>query len=211
MKVFIAGATGRVAEELIKPLTAAGHEVYAGARKPEKVISGPSIHPITLDLHADVSNLCPLLEGMDAVYFVAGSRGRDLLQTDVYGAIKLMQAAELVGVRRFIMLSSLFALEPDKWHLDGLNQMMDYNIAKYLADNYLMHQTNLDYTIFQPGALLEKEGTGLVQFYPQELGGNPIPDVAQVLSQLLDKKESYGKVLTMISGQEPIDQALDNL
>lgn len=36
MKVFIAGATGRVAHELILQLSKKGYEVVAGARVPEK-------------------------------------------------------------------------------------------------------------------------------------------------------------------------------
>lgn len=55
------------------------------------------------------------LKDFNAVYFLAGSRGKDLLQTDAFGAVKLMQTAESIGIRRFIMLSSIFALEPEKW------------------------------------------------------------------------------------------------
>ena len=39
MKVFVAGATGRVAAVLLQALVAQGHEVIAGARSPEKSAS----------------------------------------------------------------------------------------------------------------------------------------------------------------------------
>ena len=211
MKVFIAGATGRVAEELIKDLVSKGHQVVAGARRPDKVISLVNVQALSLDLHADVSDLAKDLREMDAVYFVAGSRGRDLLQTDVFGAIKLMQAAEQVGVNRFIMLSSLFALEPEKWKEPGLDKLTDYNIAKFLADNYLVQQTRLAYTILQPGALLETEATGKVELDPAHVGGNPIPDVATVLAELLELPASHKKVIKMISGETRISKALADL
>ena len=211
MKIFIAGATGRVAEELIKELLSLGHQVVAGARSPEKVQIFPGVEARRLDLHADVAVLAQDLAGVDAIYFVAGSRGQDLLQTDVFGAIKLMQAAEQVGINRFIMLSSLFALEPEKWKEPGLDKLTDYNIAKFLADNYLVHQTSLDYTILQPGALLETEATGKVELNPAHVGGNPIPDVATVLAELLELPASHKKIIKMIQGETPIAEALEEL
>ena len=47
-----------------------------------------------MDLHSSVDDLAKLMKGRDAVYFTAGSRGKDLLQTDAYGAVKTMQAAK---------------------------------------------------------------------------------------------------------------------
>ncbi|HEL2651227.1 TPA: NAD(P)H-binding protein [Streptococcus suis] len=57
MKVFIAGGTGRVADFLIQNLTNAGHQVVAGARSPEKVVTRPGVMAVPLDLHADVASL----------------------------------------------------------------------------------------------------------------------------------------------------------
>lgn len=37
MKLFIAGATGRVGEELIKNLEKKGHFIYAGARRVDAI------------------------------------------------------------------------------------------------------------------------------------------------------------------------------
>ena len=78
-KVFIAGGSGRVATDLIKDLVAAGNTVVAGARHPKKIVELAGVTPVTLDLHSDVAKLATLMAGSDAVYFVAGSRGKDLL------------------------------------------------------------------------------------------------------------------------------------
>lgn len=43
MNIFVAGATGRVASELLKILSEQGHEVTAGARRPEAVINLPQV------------------------------------------------------------------------------------------------------------------------------------------------------------------------
>lgn len=135
-KVFIAGGSGRVATELIKDLIAAGNEVVAGSRHPEKIVQLNGVTPVALDLHGDVAKLASLMAGCDAVYFVAGSRGKDLLQTDAMGAVKTMQAAERAGIKRYVMLSSMYALQPEKWaEYPALAAITDYNIAKFFADN----------------------------------------------------------------------------
>lgn len=209
MKVFVAGATGRVARLLIQELLEAGHIVYAGARQPEKLaIQHDSLVPLQLDLHAELSTLVDKLEGMDAAYFTAGSRGQDLLQTDAFGAVKLMQASQTAGLKRFILLSSLFATQPDKWGQPGLASLTDYNIAKFFADHWLINQTDLDYTILQPGGLTETEASGKVSFDVDKVGANSIGNVAKVLAQLLSAEHTIGKVITMLDGDLPIEQAV---
>ena len=208
-KVFVAGGSGRVATDLIKDLVADGHQVIAGARHPEKIVQLAGVTPVTLDLHGDVAKIASLMAGADAVYFVAGSRGKDLLQTDAIGAVKTMQAAERAGIKRYIMLSSMYALQPEKWaDYPALAAITDYNIAKFFADNYLIHNTDLNYTIVQPATLTEEPATGRVTFGEGDDTTNPIPDVAQVLATVLANDNTIGKVIMMRSGDTPIDTAV---
>ncbi|MGM9891274.1 NAD(P)H-binding protein [Limosilactobacillus sp.] len=211
-KVFVAGGSGRVATELIKDLVAAGNEVVAGARHPEKIINLASVTPVNLDLHGDVTKIASLMVGSSAVYFVAGSRGKDLLQTDAMGAVKTMQAAQRSGIKRYIMLSSMYALQPEKWaDYPALAEITDYNIAKFFADDYLIHSTDLDYTIIQPASLTEEPATGKVTFGEGADTTNPIPDVAQVLADVLEADNTIGKVILMRSGETPIHEAIANV
>lgn len=208
-KVFIVGGSGRVATELIKDLVKAGDTVTAAARHPEKIISMQAVTPVKLDLHGTVDQLAEQMKGNDIVYFVAGSRGKDLLQTDAMGAVKTMQAAEQVGIKRYIMLSSMYALQPEKWtQYKVLAGITDYNIAKFFADNYLISNTNLDYTILQPATLTEETGTGKVSFGVGDDTTNPIPDVAAVLAELSKHPNTIGKVIMMRSGSTPITDAV---
>ena len=209
MKVFIAGGSGRVAAAVIQELVKQGQQVYAGSRHKDAIVKLPGVTPLSLDLHASPSELAKLLPGMDAVYFLAGSRGKDLLQTDAFGAVKLIQAAELAGVKRYIQLSSIFAADPDKWQGKAeFASLTDYYIAKYFADEWLINNSKLDYTTLAPAALEEKAGTGEVNFKPEEFTANPIPDVAAVLAQILDKENTYGKVINMTGGETPISEAI---
>ncbi|EHJ55911.1 hypothetical protein HMPREF9318_01898 [Streptococcus urinalis FB127-CNA-2] len=157
MNIFVVGATGRVATELIKDLVADGHEVIAGARRPEAVIDLDHVKPVLFDLHEDEETLAETIgQNVDAIYFTAGSRGKDLLQTDAYWAVKVMKAAEQLGIKRFIMLSAVYANQPQFWKKTGIE---DYQAAKFFANEWLKHRTNLDYTILRPGILLEAKNT----------------------------------------------------
>ncbi|MEE1295418.1 MAG: NAD(P)-binding oxidoreductase [Bifidobacterium sp.] len=209
MKVFVAGASGRVGQDLVKDLVAAGHEVMAGSRHPVEP-SPEGVTPVELDLHASDADLADAVEGADAVYFVAGSRGKDLLQTDLFGAVKLMNAAQIDGIRRFVLLSSMFADEPQRWDDPALKDITDYNIAKFFADQWLMDNTDLDWTIVQPGNLVEgAEGSGKVDLDPLHSTPNSIPNVAAVLAGVLDRPNTYGHIIMMPDGDTPIADALD--
>ncbi|MCW3779091.1 NAD(P)H-binding protein [Levilactobacillus namurensis] len=211
-KVFIAGGNGRVATELIKDLVRNNFDVVAGARSPEKIIKMNGVTPIKLDLHASVAEIATALgQDLAAIYFVAGSRGQDLLQTDALGAVKMMQAAKVNKIDRFIMLSSIFTLQPEKWHHINLPNHDDYNAAKFFADNYLVAQSGLDYTILQPTILTEESGTGRVSFDVDVEASNPIADVAATLTEILQHDNTIHQVIMMKSGDVPIKTAVANV
>ncbi|MDR0028382.1 NAD(P)H-binding protein [Enterococcus faecalis] len=124
MKIFVAGATGRVGRSLINKLVNRGHFIYAGSRKEFKYDNLEQVKYVYMDLHSNMSELKEILKDAQVVYFVAGSQGKDLLQTDLYGAVKLMNAAEQKGIRRYIQLSGIFSLNPEKWS----SELTDYLI-----------------------------------------------------------------------------------
>lgn len=164
-----------------------------------------------MDLLSDVDTLAESMNGVDVIYFVSGSRGKNLLQIDLHGAIKTMQAAEKAGAKRYIMLSSVFALQPERWNESFLSDLADYNIAKHYADLYLTTQTQLDYTILQPGALKEEQGTGKIETHVTNPGSNSIANVVDTLVAVLENNSTIGKVILMHDGDTPIAEALDKI
>ncbi|PWL32255.1 NAD(P)H-binding protein [uncultured Roseivirga sp.] len=210
MKVLVIGASGRVGQKLTSKLLEADHQVVGTTRKDEKLFEANNYSQIALDLEKSAEDLSSEIpSGVEAVYFVSGSRGKDLLNVDLHGAIKSMQAAEMAGIKRFVMLSTIYSLQPTAW--DTSADLYDYMIAKHYADQWLIKNTDLDYTILQPGSLTENAGTGEVELKVQEHGENPIEDVAEVLFGLLDLKSSFKEVISMRSGDTPIKNALANL
>jgi nucleoside-diphosphate-sugar epimerase len=209
VKIFVAGGSGRVATETIRILAGQGHDIYAGARHKDHIVMGDHIYPQKLDLHAEVDALAAQIDGMDAVYFLAGSRGKDLLQTDAFGCVKLMQACEKAGIKRYVQLSSIYSIQPEKWQEEpSLASIMNYDIARFFADQWLIRNTDLDYTIVGPCVLTEEPATGRIEINPERGTSNPIPDVAAVLAGVLDRPNTYGKVINMTGGGTPIDEAL---
>lgn len=211
MNILVVGATGRVGQSLTEKLVAKGHTVYAASRSAEKISATDQVKPVYFDLHSSVTEMVEKMQLMDVVYFVAGSRGKDLLQSDLFGAVKLMQAAQKNNIKRYIQLSSMFALDPERWEEPGLADLTDYNIAKYFSDRYLIDNTDLAYTILQPGSLMETPSTGKVAFNIDDTGKNSIDDVAEVLASLLDYSNTVGKVITMHEGNTDINTALEKI
>lgn len=210
MKVLVIGANGRVGSLLVDKL-ANQHQVLAGSRNPKPENNLNNIEQVYIDLLSDVDTITKSMNGVDAVYFVSGSRGKNLLQIDLHGAIKTMQAAEKAGVKRYIMLSSVFSLQPERWKESFLSDLTDYNIAKHYADLYLTTQTQLDYTILQPGALKEEQGTGKIKTNVTSPGSNSIANVAETLVSILENHSTIGKVILIQDGDTEIDEALHQL
>ncbi|WP_426485204.1 SDR family oxidoreductase [Flavobacterium sp. 2] len=210
MKVFVIGGNGRVGALLVTKL-ASQHQVLSGSRNPNPDNNLDSVEQVYIDLLGDVDTIAESMNGVDAVYFVSGSRGKNLLQIDLHGAIKSMQAAEKAGVKRYIMLSSVFALQPERWNESFLGNLTDYNIAKHYADVYLTTQTQLDYTILQPGALKEEPGTGKIETNVTNPGSNSIANVVATLVSILENNSTIGKVILMRDGNTPIAEALHQI
>ena len=211
MKIFIVGSTGRVGKSLLKSLSTTDHQIYAGARKVEQVPQYNNVKAVQFDVDWTPEEMAKQLHGMDAIINVSGSGGKSLLRVDLYGAVKLMQAAEKAEVKRFILLSTIFSLQPEKWIGVGFDALKDYYIAKHFADLYLTKETNLDYTIIQPGALTEEEATGLIEINDEVSESNTIGDVADTIKELVMTNHSIGKVISMHNGKTPIKEALESL
>ncbi|USS90715.1 NAD(P)-binding oxidoreductase [Fructilactobacillus carniphilus] len=220
MKIMIIGGSGRVGTALTHDLLQnPANEITIAVGHPEKeaaqalaALDHVTVEKLELGT-IGLPELTNLETGFDAIYFVAGSRGHDLVNVDSFGAIKTMIAAENAHVDRYIMLSSFGALDIDSWlNNEHYASLQAYQAAKFMADDYLSHRTNLNYTILQPSSLTEEPGTGLVTLNPaHNTASNPIPDVAAVLAASLQDHHADHQVITMESGQTPIETALDQL
>ena len=204
MRIIVIGASGRVGQDVVQNLQAAGDHVIATSRHPQSL----GDEQITLDLHEEADELAKQLPAADAIIFTAGSGGRDLMGTDLDGAIKTMQAAKAKGIQRYVMLSAAYATDRTKWQNPAIQSLRDYYIAKHYADLYLINASGLDYTVVQPGTLTESAATGKTTFAANQFTDNAIPDVADVIAQVVHADNTIGKVIMMHGGTTPIKDAI---
>ncbi|GAW63021.1 hypothetical protein FC65_GL000063 [Ligilactobacillus acidipiscis DSM 15836] len=210
MKVFVIGAGGNVGRLIVEHLTNEGDQVTAGAHRQEQVNSfrEQNVKAEVFDLLKQPEEMAKQLRGYDAIVFSAGSGGKTgddmTMLVDLDGAVKSMQAAKIAGVKRFIMISAIFAEDRTKWVT-----IKPYYAAKFYADEWLRHRTTLNYTILEPGALTFDDETGKVATDDLEKGGSiSRADVAAAVAASLHDDSSIGKVIPLISGETPIATAI---
>lgn len=209
MKVLVIGASGRVGSDLAKQLLAANHQVIGTTRQEEKLFDADNYSQLDLDITAGKDSIQSQLDqDIDTVYFVAGSGGKDVLEVDLHGAVKTMQAAQDKGIKRYIMLSAVFSLDTSKWDNPGIADLKEYYICKHYADQWLVNNSTLDYTIVQAGALKERPGTGKIAVNDGDSGENSIEDVATTLAAVLNANNTIKKVFSMHNGETAIDDAI---
>src|SRR5919202_7099579 len=160
MNVLVAGAHGKTARRLVRILTEEGHEVLGLVRKEEQMpdVEADGAEPVLVDLEEEEVEgaVRRAVEGCDAIVFAAGAgpgSGAARKETmDYGGAVKLIEAAERHGVRRYLMLSAMGAADPES----GSEEMRPYLSAK-ARDEVRLESSDLDYTIIRPGSLTNEE------------------------------------------------------
>ncbi|HJE87244.1 MAG TPA: SDR family oxidoreductase [Levilactobacillus hammesii] len=213
MQVFVVGANGQIGRLLVKKLQVRGDVPIAGLRPGEdrEDWEDLGVQCCRFDLLEKPEHLASALLGMDAIVFAAGSGGRTkddmTLLIDLDGAVKTMQAAEIAGVNRFLMISMLFAEDRNRW-ADPLKPLY---VAKFYADHWLTHQTNLAYTIVEPGALSFHSETGKLKSDPLAVGSVPRGDVASFLVAALHDDRTIGRTIPLLAGDQSVATVIDQL
>lgn len=212
MNILVIGASGRVGSDLVEKLLTDNHHVIGTTRQDKKLFDADNYSQLDLDITADKDTIKNQIDDdIDAVYFVAGSGGRHVLEVDLHGAVKTMQAAQDKGIQRYIMLSTVFSLDTSKWDSAAIADLKGYYIGKHYADQWLVNDSSLNYTIVQAGALKERSGTGKITVNGDKAGENAIEDVAATLVAVLDANSASKKVFHIQNGDTPIKEAVANL
>lgn len=139
MKILIVGGTGMIGGHAAGRLTARGHEVVLGARKPPLPSTPMADLPVLIGDYADGDFQTGDLAGFDAIVFAAGSDFRHMppgtdenafwRHTQIEGVPRFMETARQAGVPRVVQIGSYYhPLLPE------LAETHPYVRARRLAD-----------------------------------------------------------------------------
>jgi len=211
MDVAIAGGHGKIGRRLARLLVARGDRVRGLIRNPDHAgdLREDGAEPVVCDLEsAAVSEVAEAISGADAVVFAAGagpgSGAERKVTMDRDGAVKLLEAARSAGAMRYVIVSSVGAESPP----DDDDVFSIYLRAKAEADRALM-ESDSDWTVVRPGMLTDDPGTGRVRVQEEPIRAEVTrDDVAAVLAAVVDESRAVGRVLYVVGGDDPIQDAL---
>ena len=212
MKVLIIGAHGKVGRLLVDELKARKIDFTAGLRKEEqiKAYQADGIPTQYIDLTASPKDIQNSIaeSGADTIVFSAGAGGAGYdktIEIDLDGAIETMDAAQILGIKRYVMVSAVYSDDRTKWEASGIRP---YYVAKHYADKYL-RSTNLDYTIVHPGTLTDDPATGKVNIQSNYEGGSVArADVAKVIAQAIQTPSSIKNEYNFSAGDQDIQDVI---
>ena len=210
-KILIVGATGSTGKRVIEILNASqSFEPVAMIRNEEQkeIFEDMEVEWRLGDLEGDVSEA---VEGIDKVIFAAGSGSKTgpdkTTAVDEEGAIKIIDAAQRAGVKKFVMLSAMNADEPSKHE-----ELSHYLKAKAEADKYL-RKSGMNFSIVRPGALTDDLGVGKVKLAVklEKPGAISRDDVAFLLVMSLADPLVQNMTFEAVEGETSIKNAMIDL
>ncbi|MDF1761284.1 MAG: SDR family oxidoreductase [Coxiellaceae bacterium] len=229
MQVLVVGATGHTGQRVLKHLDNSDHTAYGLTRSPDQAekITACNAKPIIGDLEANIDTT---VEGMDAIIFVAGSRGTNIEGVDYQGVEKMVSAATKSNCQRFLYIGSLNTYKPREQYLQEmrdyyqqLNQPVPEDLAKTIErDGYYDYlqmkalaeksiiESPLDYTILRAGLLTHETDTHGVNVSLDgtcKFGTTSRDAIAQCFIAALENTNTRRKIYTVLDGDTPIKQA----
>lgn len=213
MKTFVIGIGGGVGRRVAEQLSAAGQQVTGLVRRQEQVeeLTASGISTTFGDLvEMSVDELAGALRGNDAIVFSAGAGGKDgddaTTRIDGDGPGKLSAAARQAGVKRFVLVSVF----PEAWRERRMDASFEHYMVQKKRAEIALVQTDLDWLILRPSALLDAPGTGQVALGLAEVHEEITrDDVAATIVALLDSPELNRLILEVTGGSVPVSDAID--
>jgi len=203
--VLVAGAHGTTGKQIVallkqsqyfKPVAMVREEAHM------KMFKNEGVDAVLVDLEKEVSHA---VKNIDKVIFAAGSGGKNVVEVDQEGAKRLVDASKKANIKKFVMLSSMGADQPEK-----AEQLQEYLKAKHNADAYLK-QSGLNYAIVRPGSLTNNKPTDHIELKEKlsKQGEISRADVAQTLVRSLNDDTANNVVFEILEGETLIGKAME--
>ena len=213
MTVAISGASGRTGYRIAEELLAADQPIRlllrSGSQLPSSLQQADSR---CVDL-SDAKALDTALSGCCSLVIATGARPSiDLsgpARVDAFGVQRQVKAAERLGIKRVVLVSSLCA---GRWR-HPLNLFGLILIWKRIGERAL-ESSGLDWTVIRPGGLSEREDDleqeGIVYSKADQQESNSIPRrlVARCCVEALSTPASIGRIIEITSSRDQPNVAL---
>lgn len=224
MNVLVIGANGQIGQIVVDKLQNHDtHQAIAGVRKNDQkeAYENKNIKAEFIDLEGSIEDMEQAMTNVDAVVFSAGSGAKTgpekTVMVDLDGAIKSMEAAKNAGVKRYVIVSGMYANIREQWSYNTADTSIGgyYFAAKHYADVWL-ENSGLDYTIIRPTLLLNDSGTGKVELAQEIEKADktleiPREDVAETIVRSLENDNTIGKDFDLTGGEDPIEDAVTKI
>jgi uncharacterized protein YbjT (DUF2867 family) len=203
--ILVAGANGTTGKKIINLLKASQYFNPIAMIRDEDQASQfkeDNVEYVIADLEKDLAHA---VKNIDKVVFAAGSGGKKVVEVDQEGAKRLIDVSKMANVKKFVMLSSMGADQPEK-----ADDLKDYLKAKHNADEHLK-SSGLNYTIVRPGALTNDNGTGRIKLDKSLSTQGEISraDVADTLVRTLNDDIANKATFEILKGESLISEALN--
>ena len=208
MNVLVVGANNRTGQQVLKLLNQSSHQVFSLVHDEnlasfvQSLGAKPILGEITDSLH---------LDGIQAVIYAVDVTNPSIHETithvEKHGAIHFIHECEKVGIKRFILLSSVYADKPE----EAPSVLYSLLEETKVAEKYLTSSSQLNYTIVRPGKIIDSDGTFKIlaaESIHDEEGIITRNEVAQVLVDTLEIDTTLNKKFDCIEGPLPIKEAL---
>jgi putative NADH-flavin reductase len=206
MKVSIFGASGATGVLLTERCLAAGYEVTALVRTPERFAFTDRVR-VVQGTAFDAEAVRKTVEGAEVVLSALGARSlkkEDVLERAVPLIVKAMK---LAGVRRIIALGSAGALEDSlakqpawrRWVVQKIvyKTLLKWPVASQVEQWKVLAGSGLDWTMVMPPMLTNSKGRGKFRVDGEALPRGAMriarEDVADFMMQQIGSKEWVGK------------------
>ncbi len=208
--IAVTGATGFIGGTLVRALRACGWTVRALVRRDHSALAAAGVETVRGSL-ADAGSLRALAENADAVVHVAGATkapsGRAFLAVNAAGTARMAAAADSAGCRRFLLVSSLAAREP---------QLSAYAASKRAGEQALARLAlRLDTAIVRPPAVYGPGDRMTLPFFRQLARPRPlipgradarfsllyVDDLAALIVRLLERPSWRGALVEPDDGE----------
>jgi uncharacterized protein YbjT (DUF2867 family) len=209
MRVLVIGTEDMTGEHVVKLLADKQHDPVALVGSENKAAQMKKLGASDIVVF-EGENFSNAFSGCDAVIYLGGASprtgvGKPIL-IDHQTMIDSVEGAREHEVQRFVLLSPLGADENESGSpgtIGGKNQAEE-----------LLRQDQLTYTIIRPSEPVEKPGSGKVEAalsLKAENGEIPKEDLASILVEALDSRETFNKTFEVSAGKTPIREALQQL